>query len=97
MIRSTNRASWHRWPFAVLAMTLLPASAVAGDRHPREPEKTVSPTSRMVVEKQLDARATQGTANAGGAEARRIYDLYLSRIGIPVETKNTISGPNGGQ
>lgn len=95
MIRSTHSFR-HRTGVAALAFLLLSTAASAGHR-PAPPPKTPPITSRMVVEKQLDARATTGTASLSGAEARRIYDRYLASIGTPIETANTISGPNGGK
>ncbi|WP_419816570.1 hypothetical protein [Glacieibacterium sp.] len=96
---STGRAL--RQPLALALVALLvPATVTARKAPPSAPAPDVI-TSRMVVDKQLAARSPTSGTGLGGAEARRIHDRYLSRIGVPLETGNTASsgrnGSRGGQ
>jgi hypothetical protein len=86
-MKPANRRSL-QWLGLALSLALVPSLAAARKAPPPEPDKD-RPTSRAVVEKQLDARSTVAGAKLGGSEARHIEDRYLGRIGMQLEVKDT--------
>jgi hypothetical protein len=89
-LRMIDPATRRSLQCAGLALSLAMSVSVADARKapPPEPDKD-RPTSRMVVERQLDAHSTAAGASTTGAEVRRIEDRYLSRIGVQLEVRDT--------
>jgi hypothetical protein len=84
-----------------LVAVLLLVSATAGAQQALVPATTAQPgwpeTSRtaQIIRQQLRPAPGAAQAPLGGAEAERIYQNYLGRIGKPASSENGYSSNSG--
>ena len=74
-----------------MGLAALPAAALSAP----PPEPKPSFTARQIIERQLAAKPAR-PADMSGAEATRIRELYLGRMGQKLEPQRGVSGGRTG-